>query len=876
MADPRDFELSIDSVPSSDIHVVSFTGREVVNGQYRFDVKVLSRSDALSPESIIGKPVRLTMNGPDAARYVHGVVDRAAPLTVIRGETSFSLRIVPRVSFLRRRKTSRIYQDKNVVEIVSSIVKEIGAHVELRLGRDYAKRPYCVQYQETDYEFVRRLLAEEGIFYFFQHAPPADAQAPAAASGRETMVLADAALAYADIDGSPAIRYRERGGLLSGESVFAFVLEQRVREGSALVRGFDYEKPNFVPVGQANSSASANGFDASALRTYDHDRVLEPQTVGAHVAPLRVEELRAKASMARGESSCPRLVPGARFHLEEHPFEAHSGQYVVYEVSHHGRDPRHADNVKTGPSALASQQETYGNAFRCAPAKVALRPKRQPRKLLQVTETATVVGPQNEEIHTDEMGRIKIQFHWDLEGQNDDKSSCWVRVMQGWAGTSWGAQFIPRVGMEAVVSFTGGDPDRPIVLGCVYNGLTPPPFPVPSEKTKSGFKTRSSPGGGGFNQLSFDDAAGAEEIYLHAERDFNEVVEKDHTSTVYGKEVVNVKESRLVDVAQDNIRVVRGSEYLIVEKNLVLNVAGHKLIQVGSPPAQEEREEESRQLPDSGSPYAKFNALASLPMFDDAAAAKAGQIRRAKILWQAEQLEGDSYQQGQALSGRVREVDSGVDGLAGATHLLTQDIAALPAKVYEGKDQGELLDEAISRTEVLLERGRGLVDKIEATLGQPPANEDLAKMHGAVAEHLTPQLARTKDLLARLDVYQALLAEPEELFAGGGGGGGGGGEPTAQPFKTAPVAFNEYNDEKGNKVAPSKTNGSQMDILNGPGLINAPEGFKIQTGGSTIEMLTGVIKIKCGGSEIELTPGSISIKSGVVKINGGPDVLING
>ncbi|MFO0546977.1 MAG: type VI secretion system tip protein TssI/VgrG [Polyangiaceae bacterium] len=842
------FTLTVADIPAGEIDVISFTGREGVNRLYRFDVRLLSNSPRVAPEQLLGKRARLAIGGVQTPRYVHGVVSRIAPLTTIRGETSYSLRIVPRADLLSRRKTSRIFQDKTTPEIVDAVVGELGATVEHRLERTYAKREYCVQYQETDLEFVTRLLAEEGVFYFFTHASPASPDA-AADEAREVLVLADSSAAYSDIDGTTQLPFREAGSLVSDEAIYQFRLERRVREGSTLVRGFDYEKPQFVPVAQARVPAS-DGFDETPLRAYDHDRVLEPKTVGGHVAELRLEELRSRAKLGAAESSSPRLVPGARFELVEHPHDGTSGKYVVAEIQHQGHEPRHG-------APRDGNELSYSNRLRCVPESVALRRKRPARRVLQVTETAVVVGPPGEEIHTDELGRIKIQFHWDLEGKNDEHSSCWVRVMQAWSGASWGTQFIPRVGMEAVVSFTGGDPDRPIVLGCVYNGATPTPFALPGEKTKSGIRTRSSPGGKGYNQLSFQDSAGAEEIYLHAERDLNEVVEHDHTRTVYGQEVVQVKESKLLEVQQDDIRVIRGSEILVVEKNFVLNVAGHKLIQVGTPPTPPEKDRLVRDLPDDASPYAQFHALASLPMFEDPATAKASKISRSKILWQSEQLDKDAYPAGQALVSRVAELDKKVEALAGAVHLLTDDILSLRERTREAEQGTDPVGDTLSRTSELLGRATDVSEKLSAVLGDcgetvPP----IAKLQKAIAEHVTPKLERSKAIVERLETYKKLLSNADELFSGWGDGGGGA---TSGKFVNADVSFSDYHTNDGKKgTMPSDVKGSKLDIT-GPGEIVATTGFKIT----------------CGASVIEMTPGSISIKSsGPIKVNGS-EILLN-
>lgn len=850
MANQEMSTLSVGAIPARDLDVISFTGVEAVNRLYRFDVRYLLRStaraDIASPEALLGTPARLSIRGPHGVRLVHGVVTRIGALQVVHGDTSYGVRIEPRASRLTKRKTSRIFQDKSVPEILKAVLSEAGAEVELALNRTYAPREYCVQYQESDLELVRRLLAEEGLFYFFKH-PAADAESTANDAGREVLVLADAAAAYPDIEGPPAIPYRQRGALVGEECIYDFVTERRVREGSALIRGYDYENPGFVPVQEASvGEGEPAASDLAALRVYDHDRVLEDKTVGSHVAQLRLEELRVGAHVGRGEGSSSRMLPGALFDLTDHPLTGNDARYVVREVHHRGHEPRHG---------ASTDADSYSNRFRFAPASVALRPKRQSRKLLQVTETALVVGPAGEEIHTDEHGRIKIQFHWDLEGKQDEKSSCWVRVMQSWAGPSWGSQFIPRVGMEAVVSFTGGDPDRPIVLGCVYNGSTPTPYKLPADKTRSGIKTRSSPGGGGFNEISMEDAAGAEEIYVHAQRDFNQVVERHHTRTVLGQESIEVKESKLLEVAHDNVRVIRGSEIVVVEKNFVLNVAGSQLIQVGRPPEAGD-EVKREEIVEDASPFERFRSLASVPMFEDAANSRAAKLRRSKMLWQAEQLDKDAYQTGQSLVGKVTAIDRKLEGLAGAVHLLTEDILSLPDTMREAGPVPA--EDALSRAATLAEQAKSLQSEIAAAIDECKQTlAPIAPIQQAAAEHMGPRLERVTALNERIASYQSLLGDVEALFSGGGEGGGGG---TTGRFVPADVAFSNYMEQDGKTkgTPPSGLKGSKLQI-EGPGEIVATGGFKIT----------------CGGSIIEMTPGSISISSsGPIKLKGS-EILLN-
>jgi len=285
-------------------------------------------------------------------------------------------------------------------------------------------------------------------------------------------------------------------------------------------------------------------------------------------APRILRQKRRRASIARGESGCSDFSCGHRFALSGHPAPQLDGEYVLTRVEHRGQ--AHPD-----ASQGDGQLRVYSCAFECAPAEMTYPPRRENRKSVQVTLTAIVVGPPGSEIHVDAMGQIKVQFHWDRDGKHDDRSSCWIRVMQPWAGAGWGHQFIPRVGQEVVVGFEGGDPDKPMVLGTLYNGTHPPPFSLPAEKTKSGIRTQTSPGGGGFNELSFEDAAGREQIYLHAQANLHETVGRNHTSLVRNDRFSRVMGSRTDTIEKSLTEVVKGDLASTVEGHRVDVVSGN-------------------------------------------------------------------------------------------------------------------------------------------------------------------------------------------------------------------------------------------------------------------------------------------------------------
>jgi type VI secretion system secreted protein VgrG len=497
--------------------VTSFSGHEAAGELYRIIVHVTTEGsdEALATALLQAQATLLFLVDGAAVRALHGLVARVQSHGVmLGGRRALSLTIVPSLWKLKRRRTRRIFQAMTTLEIAAQLLGEWSVPSRLVVQRELPQRAYTVQYDETDLAFLTRLLAEEGLLYYFEHSlTPLDGQG-------ETLVLADVPRDFSPIDGDATLHFqRDPGSQIHEDMVTWFVSQARARSTRALVRGYDFQRPD-TPLGdEATTPESAGALDV----IYEHEGSYE-EDLPARPAQVRLDQQRVKARRIDGASFCRRLVPGYTFALVEHEDASLDRDFVVTRIDHEGYAPG------TAPPGRA----VYQNRFRCAPSDVALRPAHRPRKPHQVAESAVVVGPENQEIHTDESGRVKVQFPWDLEGKNDDRSSCWLRVAQAWAGAGWGMQFIPRVGMEVIVTFLGGDLDRPVVTGCVYNATHPPPFKLPDEKSRSGLRTSSTPGDVGSNELSFNDAAGGEQIYVHASRNYDEVVENDRTSRTGG------------------------------------------------------------------------------------------------------------------------------------------------------------------------------------------------------------------------------------------------------------------------------------------------------------------------------------------------------
>ncbi|MFO0758617.1 MAG: type VI secretion system tip protein TssI/VgrG [Byssovorax sp.] len=567
-----EYRLSAGPYMSGELSVLSFEGREQVNGLYDFDVICWAKDheELLLQGALLGLPASLLLHLPGgAARSVHGVVRRVKIEGKHQGgRHAYRLSIVPRLWLLGKRVGSRIFQDRTALEVVALVLGEHAVPYELRVLSRYPSRQYCVQYQESDLDFVLRLLAEEGIFFWFE-------QPEVEAGAGERVVLADRSPACPAIAGDPALVYRPQtgdGALRAEEDhVLAFHLQTRVEPSSVVLRDYDFRRPLLDLTSRATAPPDAAPPLPRALEVYEHHGEYEETDADLDSAAAYLEQLRAGAREAEAKSLCRRLLPGHRFELHDHEIEALDAAWVVTWIEHRG----------VAPEVAPAGVRVYENRFRCVPAEVPCRPPRPPRVTRQVIESAVVVGPEGQEIFTDGYGRIKIQFHWDRDGARSEQSSCWIRVMQAWAGTGFGSLFIPRIGMEVVVSFLGGDLDRPVVMGCLYNAANPVPHGLPAASTRSGLRTRSSPNGGGFNELTFDDRAGAEQIYMRAQRDLDEEVGRDLGVRVSHDAAVTVGHDLTTKVQGDRRDETAGDQQIRVGGGRSAEILGPERSQIG-------------------------------------------------------------------------------------------------------------------------------------------------------------------------------------------------------------------------------------------------------------------------------------------------------
>ena len=556
------FSFKVGSHEAESLSVSYISGREGLNRLYEFQVGFHPLGDEpLEAQELLGAEALLTVLLPGGkTRHVHGRVRTVETLGQQGGRWRYQAWVVPKAWWLTRVKRSRIFQGKTVPQIVKAVLEEGGVEVKLSLSGSYEAREYCTQYRESDFAFVSRLLEWEGLFYFFQHT-----------EGGHVLVVGDKPNVHEALPGGAKLPLRENDGRAEdGEYLSSLQRVHRLRPGKVHLKDYDFEKPALDVSGKTQDSS--NGQDT--LEVYDYPGEYVAPAVGRGAAKVRLEEAVQAARTLEGEGVCPRLTPGYRFEVEDGG--THAGEYVAVEVVHSGSQPE----TRGSRESLGN---LYRNSFKCMPASVPFRPRRTtPVPHLAGLQTATVVGPGGEEIHTDEHGRIKVQFHWDREGQRDDKASCWVRVGQAWGGPAWGALYLPRIGQEVVVRFLEGNPDRPLIAGTVYNGSNPTPYALPDDKTKSTLKSASSLGSDGFNEFRIEDAAGEEEIFVHGQKDEDLVTENDKDQEVLGYEALLVKKDRCrtvegdqeLDVHQDDDSLVHGNQTLQVRGERTTNTAG--------------------------------------------------------------------------------------------------------------------------------------------------------------------------------------------------------------------------------------------------------------------------------------------------------------
>ncbi len=529
-ASVADFTFKVADKTIEDLKVTGFTGTEEISRLFSFNVTFCSIDPEIAFDDIVGKPCVLEIDAFSGSRFVNGIVRQFERTGEGSSLTYYAAEIVPVHWLLTRRHKCRIFQESNcsdmtVPGIIEKVFKDAGIpsdNYRLALQGSYDTREYVVQYRESEMNFISRLMEEEGIFFFFEHAVDA-----------HVMVIGDSPVAHTVVPNAAEFAFRDQTGLVSEqeqEYIYNIRDGQSIQTGAITLDDYNFQQP------QVDLKTNATADTYTSLEYSDYPGKYVDKSVGDRWAIVRLEEFQCRRRIQRMDATVRVLLPGYKFDLIEHPSEALNRDYLVTRVTHEAHQPQSAQEEAGGQRGIE-----YKADIRTIPADIPFRPPRiTPRSVIQGSQTAVVVGPSGEEIYTDKYGRVKVQYFWDREGKHDENSSRWTRVSQGSAGGQYGIMFLPRVGHEVVVEFLEGDPDRPLVSGRVYNNDLMPPYSLPDEKTKSVIKTHSSKGGGGTNEIRFEDLKDKEQLFIQAQRQMDTRVKANHFHTIGGNYHVDV------------------------------------------------------------------------------------------------------------------------------------------------------------------------------------------------------------------------------------------------------------------------------------------------------------------------------------------------
>ncbi|MGI0119238.1 type VI secretion system tip protein TssI/VgrG [Zooshikella sp. RANM57] len=564
------FYLTIPSL-SDTLNVTSFIGNEGISQLFHYSINAVSLNDNIDPVGMLLQPVTLTIVGEDFERQVNGIINQFIQGNTADKYTEYSFDFIPRLWYLTKRTDCRIFQSLTIPEIVKRVL-ETAEFTEKedfiqKLTGNYQAHDYIVQYNETDFNFISRLLEQEGIFYFFEHQ-----------ADSHCFIISDHNTAFGPIAGE-SVEFHGKTGLVPDYEVvdeLHYTCQRTI--GKVELDDYNFTKPNldlYVTASQGDES----------LVDYQFPGGYQLPEQGQRYAQLRLEAFNTFAEKINAQSTCRRLLPGYKVDLVRHPRTALNQSYIICQMMHEGEQPQGQDEY-----AKSEEGSWYRNHGLWIPKTTPFRPPLKAKAPeMPGKQSAVVTGPEGEEIYTERFGCIKAQFHWDRLGQNNEHSSRWMRVMQTWAGKQWGALIIPRIGQEVTIDYLHGDVNQPVVTGVVYNGRKNPPYPLPKQKTRSGFRSDSTIGSGGYNELSFEDKQGSEQIRIHGEKDSDLRVKNDSREEVVemrrheivDNHYLNIKQDNHLKVDQHHERVVKGDIHHQVGDTQHSQIDGDHLLDAG-------------------------------------------------------------------------------------------------------------------------------------------------------------------------------------------------------------------------------------------------------------------------------------------------------
>ncbi len=520
------------------------SGTERMSRLFEYELELYSKDIDIKYEDLLGgsATVRVELESGET-RYFNGHISRFSLVGQEGLHYTYQAILKPWLWFLTRTADCRIFQEMKVPDIIKQVCRDHGlTDFKDELTGSYRTWEYCVQYRETDFNFISRLMEQEGIYYFFIHE-----------NGKHELVLADGLSSHKPTADYESVPYfpPENAGRRKRDHIDSWSISKQVQPGAYALNDFDFKAPKKGLISAANDEKK---HEAASFEVYDYPGEYSENSDGDTYARARIDELHAQYEIVSGGGDVRGLSTGALFSLTDYPRDDQNREYLLlsanYDIS--------SDALEGGNGA---DEEIFRCSFSAIDSKQQYRsPRSTPKPIVQGLQTAIVVGASGEEIHTDKYGRIKVHFHWDRYGKADDTDSCWIRVAQMWAGKKWGSMYIPRVGQEVIVDFIEGDPDRPIVTGRVYNGDCMPPYDLPANKTMSTTKTNSSKGGQGFNEIRFEDKKGKEQIFMHAEKDKDTRIKNTEQKWVGNKKHLIIEKDEFEHIKEDKHLTVDGDQ----------------------------------------------------------------------------------------------------------------------------------------------------------------------------------------------------------------------------------------------------------------------------------------------------------------------------
>ena len=546
----------------------SMAASEALGRLFEYDITLLSSKSDIKPEDLLGKNVTVKLELPDGSdRFFDAYVTRFGLTGGIGRYFRYQLTGRPWAWLMTRTADCRIFQNKSVPDIVKEIFNKYGsAKFDDKLTGEYRPWEYCVQYRETDFNFVSRLLEQEGIYYYFKHE-----------DGKHTLVLADSSDAHKAVSGFEQFTFLPQAAgtpRVKDEVVEEWFVTKQIQPGVYVVDDYDFERPSVkleATFKDARQHAEAKG------EVYDFPGEYIVKSEGEHIVQTRLEELLAQHELCEGSGTTRSLCTGSLFKLARHPRADQNREYLVTGAQYRLQFEGYEGLDDTGGD--------YRCSFTAMSSQVPFRPARStPKPIVQGPQTGVVVGPSGDEIYTDKYGRVKVKFHWDRRGKKDENASCWMRVSHPWAGSNWGAIHIPRIGQEVIVDFLEGDPDCPIITGRVYNAEQMPPWELPGNKTQSGILTRSTLNGASANAnaIRFEDKKGSEQLWIHAEKNQDIEVENDETLWVAHDRKKTIDHDETTLVKHDRTETVGNNETITISVNRTESVGSNETITIGA------------------------------------------------------------------------------------------------------------------------------------------------------------------------------------------------------------------------------------------------------------------------------------------------------